>query len=165
MNGAVGAFPHAFHDRTSSRGRTPDVGCPSKRVRLKVMSPHHLVLSLEASAVKSHRIRSARAGAAGSAGCLAPMSAHEADWLWRTRPLQIIRFGAFAKVTTFEWPDIVSGLVSGLSWRAYSNAKRALSVSTLLVPLRRNGSALRAGSRRASSSHPKMSVSPGTLLP
>src|SRR5207253_11080029 len=37
---APGLLPHALHDRTSFRGRTPDDGCPSKRVRPSfVVSP------------------------------------------------------------------------------------------------------------------------------
>src|SRR4029077_8351449 len=33
-----GLLPHSLHDRTSFRGRTPDGGCPSKRVRLNGLS-------------------------------------------------------------------------------------------------------------------------------
>jgi hypothetical protein len=49
-----GLLPHAFHDRTSFRGRTPDGGCPSKRVRL----------TRRANAVPADRRASQRAGAA-----------------------------------------------------------------------------------------------------
>src|SRR6185295_2019017 len=52
-----GLLPHALHDRTSSRGRTPDDGCPSKRVRPKDLR--------RASPTARLRLEAAHAGSAG----------------------------------------------------------------------------------------------------
>jgi hypothetical protein len=46
---APGLLPHALHDRTSFRGRTPDDGCPSKRVR--PTGPAWLAVSTQHSAI------------------------------------------------------------------------------------------------------------------